>query len=135
MPPHHPSHCEPGYITPLPVFLPVCLPRSLPPVPVQVDDTGRHSGQIAGGRDQASLQRLGVELGDADAEPVALRGALHRPPEHLQRLHLLGHLQRRDLHRLQATGQDTAIRGQGHTVGGINGRGLLQSLHPPFGPR
>ena len=53
-----------------------------------VYDAAVNGGDVAGGAGDAPLEQLGVKLRDAHADPVALRRPLHRPLEHLHRLHL-----------------------------------------------
>ena len=68
--------------------------------PVQVDHAPEDPGDRAGRADEATLEELRVELGDADAESIALRRTLNGLLEHLHRLHFPGLSDRRDFHSL-----------------------------------
>ena len=69
--------------------------------PYHINDAAVNGGDVAWRAGDAPLEQLGVELGDAHADAVALRRPLHRPLEHLHRLHLPHLLHRRDLDRLR----------------------------------
>ena len=68
---------------------------------VELDNNGVGVLEVAGRADHAALERLRVEIRQTNAASIARQSAIHRLAEHLDRFHLLLHLQRRYFHILR----------------------------------